>query len=493
VQQRRHEASLRERRAQQGFGKPIQFYQVKDGIAIVIGRALMIGRWQTFTNFLLEYFAERMGKQWIVKEMKKGINGHPIGQWASAMRDSPQPAKPVGIIKAKINNGFRSILSAAYNIYLIEHHYEQYNEPLFDRILNRLRRPEDFLSTLAETNAAAAFLKAGFSLEYEDDLRAGHHAEFIATYPQTGNRFSVEVKTRSGEDHPALSLKDRIKFKNKLSQALKKNLPWKRVVFIDLNVPDLLSDTDDARLNDMLAEVEQAERTLKIRGAPAPSAYLFLTNQPFHYNLRSLDGAPVMGALGFKMATFQPRGPATFRELVLGRDLHPEMHALIESMKIHGEPPSTFDGQEPEFAFSNIAFPRWLVGNKYLVPGPNGEDVLAELQNASASVESGRMHGVFRLDGINFVVDSPMTDAEIAVYKRSPETFFGVVQSVPQRANSAADLAEFFYASYKNAPKETLLEFLKDHPLVDRLRSLSQRDLAIFICEQWALAAAQKK
>ncbi len=264
------------------------------------------------------------------------------------------------------------------------------------------------------------------------------------------------------------------------------------MVFIDLNVPDLLSDTDDALLNDMLAEVEQAERTLKIRGAPAPSAYLFLTNQPFHYNLRSLDGAPLIGALGFKMATFQPRGPATFREVVLGRDLHPEMHALIESMKIHSEPPSTFDGQEPEFAFSNIAFPRWLVGNEYLVPGPNGEDVLAELQNASASVESGRMHGVFRLDGIHFVVDSPMTDAEIAVYKRSPDTFFGVVQSVTQRANSAAELAEFFYASYKDTPKETLLKFVKGHPLTDRLRGLSQRDLAIFICEQWALAADQK-
>jgi hypothetical protein len=483
---------LRERRAQQGFGKAIQFYQVKDGIAVVIGRALMVGRWRTFTDFLLDYFAERMGRQWIAAEMQKGIDGHPIGQWASAMRE-PQPTKAAGIIKAKINNGFRSILSAAYNIYLIEHHYEQYDEPLFERILNRLRRSQDFFSTLAETNAAASFLKAGFLLEYEDDLRAGHHAEFIATYPQTKNRFSVEVATRSGEHRPALNIKDRIKLKNKLSHALKKNLPWKRVVFIDLNIPDVLSDTNDALLDEILVEVEQAEHSLRIKSSPAPSAYLFLTNQPFHYNLKSLDGAPLIGVLGFKMATFQPRGATTFRDVIHGREMHPEMHALIESMKLHSEPPSTFDGQHPEFAFSESAFPRWLVGNEYLVPGLNGKEVLAQLQSASANAESGRMHGVFRFDGIHFVVDSPMTDTEIAVYKRNPETFFGVVQNVGQRANSAGELAEFFYATYKDTPKETLLEFLKQHPLIERLRGLSQRELAIFVCAQWALAADQNK
>ena len=86
-----------------------------------------------------------------------------------------------------------------------------------------------------------------------------------------------------------------------------------------------------------------------------------------------------------------------------------------------------------------------------------------------------------------------MTDAEIAVYKRNPETFFGVVQNVGQRANSAAELAEFFFATYKDTPKETLLEFLKQHPLIEKLRGLSQRELAIFICEQWALATDQKK
>jgi hypothetical protein len=416
----------------------------------------------------LDYFAERMGRQWIANEMQNGATGHPLGQWASEMRDPSRTTVAPGIItNSKVNNAFRSILSAAYSLYLIEHHYEQYDEPLFERLLNRLRVSGGFYATLSETNAAASFLKAGFFLKYEDDLRAGHHAEFTATYPQTGRRFSVEVKTRTGPLNDDLNLKDQIKLKNKLSQALKKNLPWTRVVFINLNIPDIITDVESSMLDELLSEVEFAERTLRIRGAPAPSAYLFLTNQPFHYNLRSIEGAPMIGALGFRMETFQPRRAVTFRQVILGREMHPEMHALIGSMKIHSEPPSTFDGQAPEFAFTETPHPRWIVGNQYLVPGPEGDEVLAQLQNATAVVETRTMHGVFRAHGVHFIVTAPMTNVEIKVYQRSPETFFGIVQSVGQQANTPLELAEFFYETYSRSSKETLLDFLKEHPDLD--------------------------
>ncbi|MCK1573909.1 hypothetical protein IVB09_20360 [Bradyrhizobium sp. 174] len=453
----------------------------------------MIGRWQTFTDFLLHYLAERMGRSWIANEMRRGADGHLIGQWASAMRNA-EPVPPPGTVSSrKINNGFRSILSLAYNLYLIEHHYEQYDKPLFDRIVARLLRPEGFLATVAETNAAASFLKAGFMLEYEDDLQAGHHAEFVATYLMTGRRFSVEVKTRSAPWRPETTLKEQIKLKNKLSQALKKDLPWSRVVFIDLNIPSLIVGQGDEVLSEVLSEVEEAERSLKIKGAPAPSAYLFLTNQPFHYNLASLEGAPLIGALGFKIPTFQPRGAITFRDQILAREAHPEMQVLMQSMAAHSEPPSTFDGKAPEFVYSVAEFPRWLVGNEYVVPGLNGVEVLAELQSACAMPDQGKMLGIFALNGMDFSVEAPMTPQEVAVYRRSPETFFGVVQQVTQQVKCAADLADFFYSVYKDAPRETLLEWMKDHPLFERVRNFSQKDLAIWVCEQWGLGADQKQ
>jgi hypothetical protein len=113
------------------------------------------------------------------------------------------------------------------------------------------------------------------------------------------------------------------------------------------------------------------------------------------------QGAPLIGAVGFRLDTFQPR-IATFRQIVLGREMHPEMYRLIESMKIHGEPPSTFDGQHPEFAFGkDAAQSRWMIGNKYLVPGPGNEELLAELQNGLAIPEAKTMHGVFLAKGIS--------------------------------------------------------------------------------------------
>jgi hypothetical protein len=489
---KRQEAALHERRLQQGFGKSIQSYALKDRRAVVIGRALMVGGWQTFTDFLLDYFAERIGRQWIANEMRLAEAAHPIALWAIEMRKQAAPNQTSGIAKRTINNAFRSLLSTAYNLYLIEHHYEQYDQPLFERLLNRLRVRDGFFAALSETNAAAAFLKAGFFLEYEDDLRPGQHAEFTATYPPTSRRFSVEVKTRSGVDSGG-DLKTRLRLKNKLSQALKKTLSWTRVVFIDLNVPEVIADAEDPALDELLEQIEEAERTLKIKGTPAPPAYLFLINQPFHYNLASIEGAPLIGAFGFKLDTFQPRA-ATFRQVILGRELHPEMHRLIESMQIHGEPPSTFDGQHPEFTFDPAAGQsRWLVGNEYLVPALGGKEVMARLQSGSVSTATKIMHGVFQADGINFVVQAPMTDAELAAFSRSPETFFGVVQNVGRQANNAFELAEFFYENYKNTTKENLLEFLKDHPAIEMLRNLSQSDLAIFVCEQWALSADTKR
>ncbi|MBB4259975.1 hypothetical protein [Bradyrhizobium sp. CIR3A] len=488
---RRRDAQRHNRRRQQGYGKPIQYYPLAQGRkAVVIGRALMVGDWSTFTDFLLDYLAERLGRGWIADEMRKP-DGHPIGQWASKMGRSPRAAVPAGqVAKATINNAFRSVLTLAYNLYLIEHHYEQYNEPLLERLLRRLRVADGFWPAVSEVNAAAAFLKAGFSLRYDDDLAPGEHAEFTATFAETRRRFSVEVKTRTGSISPELNPIDQVKLKNKLSKALRKSLPWTRVVFVDMNLPVLIDQDQTHMLDAMLAKVKEAEDSLRISGRPAPAAYLFLVNQPFHYHHESLEGASVVAALGFRLPSFQPRSPATFRQVILGREQHPEMHALIESIKIHSEPPSTFDGQEPEFAFApKENHPRWIIGNEYLVPDADGNAVLARLVSASAHAESAKMHGIFEKDGENFMVSCPMTEAEVTVYRRNPETFFGVVQSVGTKANDAFDLAEFLYSTYRHSSKEKLLEFLKDHPALEKMRSWPQKELAIFVSEQWALAA----
>jgi hypothetical protein len=489
---RRHEASQRQRQEQQGLGKPIVSFPLARGRAVVVGRQLMTGQWATFVDFLLDYIAQRLGRDWFAIQMSSSTDEHPLGAWGREVAaDRGRSGISQGITKRRINNGFRSLLSLAYSLYLIEHHYEQYEVPIFEEFIGRLKRNNEFLPTMSEINAAAFFLRAGFKLKYESRRSGGHRAEFIATFPATDRRFSVEVKTRTGAPRAEESLRDRIKLKNKLSQALKKNLPWSRVVFVDLNLPDVVTDAGDRFFENLLTEVDEAERTLRIHGCPAPPAYLFLVNQPHHYNLQDFEGAPFIGALGFRLPNFQPR-QGSFRDIIISREEHPEMTSLIDSMKAHRDPPATFDGQNPELVFRPTAEQRWLIGERYLVPSPKG-DIVAELQSAIATPEKMIMHGIFATNDSNFIVSCPMTDSEVAAYELHPEVFFGAVQNVTKRAESVLELAEFFYESYRHTPRETLLSFIKDSPIHEAAANWSQRDLAIFVSEQWALNAENKR
>ena len=45
------------------------------------------------------------------------------------------------------------------------------------------------------------------------------------------------------------------------------------------------------------------------------------------------------------------------------------------------------------------------------------------------------------------------------------------------------ELYDWFYCRYGKAPKESLLELMKDDVDIQRLRQLSQRELAEFYCE----------
>jgi hypothetical protein len=66
---------------------------------------------------------------------------------------------------------------------------------------------------------------------------------------------------------------------------------------------------------------------------------------------------------------------------------------------------------------------------------------------------------------------------------------FGEVRHVGVRAETFLDLCDSFYASYRNTPRERLLEFLRNAPDFAQLRELSQRELAITCCERWAQSA----
>jgi hypothetical protein len=91
-----------------------------------------------------------------------------------------------------------------------------------------------------------------------------------------------------------------------------------------------------------------------------------------------------------------------------------------------------------------------------------------------------RVYGTYRLfDGRSIICTVPITDEELALYKRSPDTFFGVVRPVPKGIKTPLDAYDFVFESYSKSSKEKLLEFMAGSPEIERLRALSQRELAM--------------
>jgi hypothetical protein len=72
------------------------------------------------------------------------------------------------------------------------------------------------------------------------------------------------------------------------------------------------------------------------------------------------------------------------------------------------------------------------------------------------------------------------------IYRRSPETFFGVVKHVGKGIKQPMDVYDFLHESYSRTPKEKLLEFMTGWPEIETMQSLSQEDLAKYYCARTA-------
>jgi len=327
---------------------------------------------------------------------------------------------------------------------------------------------------------AALFIKAGFTIEPEDEVDStSDHAEFLATSQKTGKKYAVEAKHRvAGKKHTAIH--------RQLYKALRKDLPHTRVVFIDLNIPENNDDAGRVKwLRDVIGQMRDAEQTLKINGKPAPEAYVFITNYPFLYNLDSSIFSPAAVAQGFKIPDFKiDSGFYSLRDALNSREKHVDMLDLMKAMKEYDEIPCTWDGEIPEYAFGEIKEPRLKVGNKYMVPDGSGKEVVGELEDVAILENEKNVYGIYTLeDGKRIIVTCPITEKELETYRKYPDTFFGVYKKQNNRAKDALDLYDFFYGVYKNTAKERLLQFLKDHRDIDKFKEMPQEELAKVYCE----------
>lgn len=497
------EAERIQRKKQQGLGRPIIAADFHDHRIVAVGNKLYRSKkWKTFQDFLRDHVIDQLGCEWFKGEVAKPEHQqHPIARWfEQSIADLKRLGKQEGeIVTSPMTGAQSAFLNLAYNLYLIAHHAEpRESDQLVATFVARLKsqRSDDFIGKLFETYAAAAFLK-GFTLSYENESDGKtSHVEFVATYPSTGKKFSVEVKARNratSEDGPADDVK-RLRVASKLNKALAKATEHVRVVMIEVNVPDVVMEESPAGWpRAALEQIRYAEQNPPKESA-MPCAYVIVTNHAFHNNLTTVGSGTAVVATGYRIPDFGPGvGFDRFKKFLEWKERHKEMLALLDSMKTHYEIPSTFDGKIPELAFNGSSkLPRLRFGQWYLVPQTDGSEILGRLYEATVLEHEKLVCGAYETsDGQHILATSPLTDEELSAWRRHPDTFFGEVRHVGKKVENWLELCEFFYESYKNTPRDRLLEWMKDAPDIEDLRNLSQEDLAVVYCERLGWAGFQ--
>jgi hypothetical protein len=168
--------ALRVRREkQQGLGRPIVAFKMQRHQMVFVGNRMHSSpNWKTFHDFLRDFLFGLFGKEWLEAERaKRPADHHRILQWFDQGREDTRRdgTKHGEVYIAPMTGAIRAFTNLAYNIYLIAHHTEEADDRIVKSYIERLKssRADDFTGALFETYAAAAFLKAGFKLEFENE------------------------------------------------------------------------------------------------------------------------------------------------------------------------------------------------------------------------------------------------------------------------------------------------------------------------------------
>lgn len=483
-----------QRVAQQGLGRPIISAEIGGRRVVAVRNRLYHVKGKTFHDFLGGYLKNILDPAWGNAELKKPLGDrHPILQWYGSMCNLQQRSGLTGdsIVHVEANGAASTWLRLAYDLYALDH-----NAELQKKLVGRLKNPDMFPGARYETYVAAAMIRAGFDIEFEDeDDRSTTHCEFVATCRASGNKYSVEAKHRNRSDATGTL---RFRLGRRLQGALRKQAAYPRIVFLDVGVPDdQRDDTLPGFMRQALHDLRGFEgRTLN--GHPLPPAYVFLTNMPSDRDLEGAVRRTVILAEGFQIPDFKLGAKfPTLREAYAAMRAHQDIHDLLRSLRDHSEVPATFDGEAPELAFS-INEGRLTVGSWYNVQvGPEGETAPAKLLQGIVTEPEQSAMCIFQLqEGQQVIVKIPLSAAELQAYRRHPATFFGRIDPpAGQTIETPLKMFTWLLEVNKNTARVQLLANMAGSPDIDRFERLTDRDLLEEYAERmtWTIWARTSK
>ena len=477
------------RRLMHGLGRPIVSFEANGFRIVAVGMEVRWSRnWRTFADFLMDYIKTTLTAQWGNAELRKPtLEMHPVIRWFKHIGTTIAKARSMAVNanlrETTMDGTSRAFLGLAYDLFLCAH-----NVKTQELLIKRLRKRPTFGGALYEANVIGWFIRAGFTIEFEDKSDSNStHCEFTATHGETGRKFSVEAKSIADKSSRAGDSPLVPRVRHKLTEALKKKADHTRVVFIDLNRAEHLADgTPPAWEQTLHDEIAQCERDLTIDGAPAPPTYVIMTNRGYLHRLCETSWAEFAVVDGFRIPDFPiGKGCTTVLEMHRARERNIEMYWLTQAMVTGNPVPSTFDARPPEEAYSSVPIPRMRMGDSFEFE-QDGQTKTGVLVDALVSEPEKVVYATLQVDAQHAIITIPLTEVEMAIYRSNPETFFDVVKPINKPLTKPLEWFDFFAQTYMNAKKETLLEWMKDHPDIESLRSKSQTEVAEIYCDRLA-------
>lgn len=283
-----HQRREHERRQRYGDVRPIIHLNFQDQKFVAVGNELHYSpNWKTFHDFLLTYMGSVLGSDWGNAELAKPlIERHQILQWwdhvcrfqqkhAQDQRGEVHEAIPDGITAA--------YLYLAYDLYLLRDHSKLQAE-----VVRRLKHPDQFQGARYELLVAAAMIRAGFDIAYENEGDVtSTHPEFSAIHKATGQRLAIEAKSRRrpgilghpGKRQDLSELKANVH--RLINAALKKKVNDPYAIFIDVNLPPEFGDLQN---RPWIKEIQgNLTHIANEYEGKSPFDFVFFTNTPHAY------------------------------------------------------------------------------------------------------------------------------------------------------------------------------------------------------------------
>ena len=262
--------------------------------------------WRTFTDFLLFYVRDVMGREWWTAESaKKGYERHPILQWYDRWVEASKTAQREdgGIVSGIPDGLMTALMLLAYDLYILRDHAK-----LQEEVVQRLRIRDQFQGARYELFVAATFVRAGFEFAYEDESDTKRkHAEFIATHKESGLVVAVEAKARHRVVKVPFDVASiRPGVKQLLVSAAEKDPAHPLIVFLELSLPPEPVHQPPSwvpHVNAVVLDIAQDNH------GQSPFGAVFFTNRPHiygqpdepdpakHYYAVWPDGSPVPEAI----------------------------------------------------------------------------------------------------------------------------------------------------------------------------------------------------